>query len=80
MGYNVCINNMIRSGIMAGRSIEERIQLIDARIAKKEAELDALKKKREELMHPAKMSDIVKKLREKGITAQEVAEKFNIEL
>lgn len=65
---------------MAGRSIEERIQLIDARIAKKEAELDALKKKREELMHPAKMSDIVKKLREKGITAQEVAEKFNIEL
>lgn len=65
---------------MAGRSIEERIQLIDIKIAKKEAELDALKKKREELMHPVKMSDIVKKLREQGITAQEVAEKFNIEL
>lgn len=65
---------------MAGKSIEERIQLIDIKIAKKEAELDALKKKREELMHPVKMSDIVKKLREQGITAQEVAEKFNIEL
>ena len=65
---------------MAGRSIEERIQLIDIKMAKKEAELDALKKKREELMHPVKMSDIVKKLREQGITAQEVAEKFNIEL
>lgn len=65
---------------MAGKSIEERITLIDAKIAKKKAELEELEAKKQDLLHPVSMKDVLDKAKEAGLSPKEVAKKLGLEL
>ena len=65
---------------MAGKSIEERIALIDAKIAKKKEELAELEAKKQELLHPVTMKNVLDKAKEVGLSPKEVAEKLGLEL
>ena len=49
---------------MAGKSIEERIALIDEKIAKKQNEIAELEAKKQELLHPVTMKDVLDKAKE----------------
>ena len=40
---------------MAGKTAEERIVAIDEKIAKKQAEIDALEAQKQKLLHPVNM-------------------------
>ena len=65
---------------MAGKSIEERIALIDSKIAKKKAEVAELEAKKQELLHPVTMKDVMDKAKEAGLSPKEVAEKLGLEM
>ena len=65
---------------MAGKSIEERITLIDAKIAKKKVEIAELEAKKQELLHPVTMKDVLDKAKEAGLSPKEVAAKLGLEL
>ena len=65
---------------MAGKSIEERITLIDAKIAKKKAEIAELEAKKQELLHPVTMKDVLDKAKEAGLSPKEVAAKLGLDL
>lgn len=65
---------------MAGKSIEERIALIDAKIAKKKEELAELEAKKQELLHPVSMKEVLNKAKEAGLSPKEVAEKLGLEI
>ncbi len=65
---------------MAGKSIEERITLIDAKIAKKKAEIAELEAKKQDLLHPVSMRDVMDKAKEAGLSPKEVAKKLGLEL
>lgn len=65
---------------MAGKSIEERIALIDAKIAKKREELAALEAKKQELLHPLTMKEVMNKAKEAGLSPKEVAVKLGLDL
>ena len=65
---------------MAGKSIEERIALIDAKIAKKKEELAELEAKKQELLHPVTMKNVLDKAKEVGLSPKEVAEKLGLEM
>lgn len=65
---------------MAGKSIEERIALIDAKIAKKKDELAELEAKKQELLHPVTMKNVLDKAKEVGLSPKEVAEKLGLEM
>lgn len=65
---------------MAGKSLEERVSLIDAKIAKKKEELAALEAKRQELLHPVTMKEVLNRAKEAGLSAKEVAEKLGLEM
>ena len=65
---------------MAGKSLEERVALIDAKIAKKKEELAALEAKRQELLHPVTMKEVLNRAKEAGLSAKEVAEKLGLEM
>lgn len=65
---------------MAGKSIEERIALIDVKIAKKKDELAELEAKKQELLHPVTMKNVLDKAKEAGLSPKEVAEKLGLEM
>ena len=65
---------------MAARSTEARIALIDEKIAKKKAEIEALEAQKQELLHPVTMKSVLAKVKASGMTAKEIAEKLGIEL
>ena len=65
---------------MAGKSIDERIALIDAKIAKKKEELAELEAKKQELLHPVSMKEVLNKAKEVGLSPKEVAEKLGLEI
>ena len=61
---------------MAARTAEERIALIDAKIAKKKEEIKALEAQKQKILHPVTMRSVM----EKGLTAEEIAEKLGLEM
>lgn len=65
---------------MAGKSLEERIVLIDSKIEKKKAEIAELEKKKYQLLHPVTMKDVMDKAKEAGLSPKEIAEKLGLEL
>ena len=65
---------------MAAKTKEERIQIIDAKIEKKKAEIEALAAQKQKILHPVTMRAVMAKLKEQGITAEEIAEQMGIEL
>lgn len=68
------------------RSKEERLNEIDAKIKKHEADIEKLKLKRDNILNPKPrksrtgMKTIIDKAKEQGMTAEEIAEKLGIEL
>lgn len=65
---------------MAAKTVEERIQAIDAKIEKRRAEIEALEAQKQKLLHPVTMRSVMSKLKEQGITPEEVAKKMGIEI
>lgn len=66
---------------MPGRkTVEERIILIDEKIAKKQAEIESLETLRNKLLHPVTMKTVINKAKEAGMTPEEIAEKLGIEV
>lgn len=65
---------------MAVKTVEERIQLIDAKIEKKRAEIEALEAQKQKLLHPVTMRTVMAKAKGLGMTAEEIAKKLGIEM
>jgi len=65
---------------MAGRPASERIAVIDAKIAKKQAEIDALEAQKQKLLHPVNMRTVMAKAKEVGFTPEEIAEKLGLDV
>ena len=62
------------------RSLEDRVALIDEKIAKKQAEIEALEAQKNKLLHPATMKSVMDKAKAAGLTPEEIAEKLGIEV
>ena len=66
---------------MAGRKpVNERIALIDEKIKKKQDEIADLEAQKEKLLHPVTMRSVMAKVKEAGLTPEEIADKLGIEL
>lgn len=65
---------------MATRSVEERIAIIDEKINKKKAEIDALEAQKQTLLHPVTMKAVIAKAKEAGMSAKDIAEKLGLEI
>lgn len=67
---------------MAARTAEERIALIDAKIAKKKEEIKVLEaqKQKQKLLHPVTMRSVMEKAKAAGLTAEQIAEKLGLEM
>ena len=59
---------------------EERIALIDAKIAKKKEEIKALEAQKQKILHPVTMRSVMEKAKAAGLTAEEIAEKLGLEM
>ena len=67
--------------VMAGRkTVEERIKLIDEKIAKKQSEVDVLEAQKQKLLHPVTMRAVIAKAKESGFSPEEIAEKLGLEV
>lgn len=62
------------------RSVEDRVALIDEKIAKKQAEIEALEAQKNKLLHPVTMKSVMDKAKAAGLTPEEIAEKLGIEV
>ena len=66
---------------MPGRKTpEERVALIDEKIAKKKAEIEDLEAQKYKLLHPVNMKTVMAKAKEAGLTPEEIAKKLGIEI
>lgn len=65
---------------MAARTAEERIALIDAKIAKKKEEIKVLEAQKQKLLHPFTMRSVMEKAKAAGLTAEQIAEKLGLEM
>lgn len=62
------------------KTVEEKVALLDQKIAKKQAELNALEAQKQKLLHPVSMKTVMAKAKEAGLTPEEIAEKLGIEV
>ena len=65
---------------MAAKTKEERIALIEEKIAKKQAEIQALEAQKQKLLHPISMRAVLTKAKDAGLSPEEVAEKLGIDM
>ena len=65
---------------MAARTAEERIALIDAKIAKKKEEIKALEAQKQKILHPVTMRSVMEKAKAAGPPAEETGEKRGFEM
>lgn len=65
---------------MAAKNVEERVAVIDEKIAKKQAEIAALEAQKQKLLHPISMRAVMAKAKEAGMSAEEVAAKLGLEV
>lgn len=65
---------------MAAKSIEERIKLIDEKIARKQTEITELEAQKQKLLHPVTMRTVMSKAKEAGLSPETIAEKLGIEI
>ena len=65
---------------MARKTPEERVAVIDAKIAKKREEIDALEAQKQKILHPVTMKTVMTKAKEAGLSAEEIAEKLGLEV
>jgi len=62
------------------KPVEEKVAEIDAKIAKKRDEIAALEAQKQKLLHPVNMRTIMQKVKEAGITPEEIAEKLGLDM
>lgn len=65
---------------MATRTVEERVKIIDEKIAKKQAEIEALEAQKQKLLHPISMRTVMAKAKEIGMTPEDIAGKLGLEM
>lgn len=65
---------------MAAKTIEERIALIDQKIEKKKAEIEALEDTKQKLLHPVNMRSVMAAAKDAGMTPEEIAEKLGLQI
>lgn len=65
---------------MVRKPTEERIAIIDEKIAKKQAEINAFEAQKQKLLHPVNMKTVMAKAKEAGLTPEEIAEKLGLEV
>lgn len=65
---------------MAARNVEERIAIIDEKISKKKAEIEALETQKQKLLHPVTMKTVMEKVKASGLSPEEIAEKLGLEM
>lgn len=65
---------------MAARTVEERIAIIDEKISKKKAEIEALETQKQKLLHPVTMKTVMEKAKASGLSPKEIAEKLGLEM
>ena len=61
-------------------TVEERVAILDAKIAKKQEEINNLEAQRQKLLHPINMKTVMAKAKESGMTPEEIAEKLGLEI
>lgn len=64
----------------ARKTVEERIAIIDEKIAKKKAEITDLETQKHKLLHPVNMKTVMDKAKEAGLSPEEIAEKLGLEV
>jgi len=64
----------------ARKTVEERVALLDQKIEKKKAEIDALEAQKQKLLHPVSIKTVMAKAKEAGLTPEQIAEKLGIEV
>ena len=62
------------------KTVEERVAILDAKIAKKQEEINNLEAQRQKLLHPINMKTVMAKATESGMTPEEIAEKLGLEI
>lgn len=66
---------------MPGRkTVDERVAIIDEKIAKKKEEIEALEAQKQKLLHPITMKSVMDKAKAAGLTPEVIAEKLGIEV
>ena len=65
---------------MAARTVEERIAIIDEKISKKKADIEALEAQKQKLLHPGTMKTVMEKAKASGLSPEEIAEKLGLEM
>lgn len=65
---------------MAAKTVEERIALIDQKIAKKQSEIEALEATKQKLLHPVNMKTVIAAAKEAGMTPEEIADKLGLQI
>ena len=65
---------------MAEKTVEERIALIDQKIEKKKAEIEALEVTKQKLLHPVNMKSVMAAAKDAGLTPEEIAEKLGLQI
>ena len=76
MGSEMCI----RDSLMAARTVEERIAIIDEKISKKKADIKVLEAQKQKLLHPVTMKTVMEKAKASGLSPEEIAEKLGLEM
>ena len=65
---------------MAAKTVEERVAILDERIAKKQSEIEALEAQKQKLLHPVTMRSVMAKAKEAGLSTEEIASKLGLEV
>lgn len=66
---------------MPGRkTVEERVAIIDNKIAAKKKDIEALEAQKQKLLHPVTMKSVMEKAKAQGLTPEQIAEKLGIEV
>ena len=65
---------------MAARTVEERIAIIDEKISKKKADIEALEAQKQKLLHPVTVKTVMEKAKASGLSPEEIAEKLGLEM
>ena len=62
------------------KTVEERVAILDAKIAKKQEEINNLEAQKQKLLHPINLKTVMAKAKESGMTPEEIAEKLGLEI
>lgn len=62
------------------KTVEERVAILEAKIAKKQEEINNLEAQKQKLLHPINLKTVMAKAKESGMTPEEIAEKLGLEI